>query len=145
MLKKIAVIIITPTHTKKSFDLGLIIAKKFDSELSVIKCVYKMPPKFYFFETRSDKEYTKKQRDKIKKELIKWKEIANKRGMRIKTKFALTDSVANWVIEYIKENKIEMVIVDYPKLSLVEMNQYDDIVNMIHRKAHCHVLTTKDN
>src|SRR3970282_1429099 len=104
MLKKITVIIITPTHTKKSFNLGLTIAKKFDSELSVIQCVYKMPPKFYFFETRSDKEF------------------ANKKGIRIKTKFALTDSVANWVIEYVKENKIELVIVDYPKLSLVEMN-----------------------
>src|SRR3990172_3738254 len=126
MLKKIVVIIITTTHTKKSFELGLVIAKKFDADFSVIKCVYKMPPKFYFFETRSDKEYAKKQREKTIKELAKWKEIASKKGMRIKTKFTLTDSVANWVIDYVKENKIELVIVDYPKISIVEMNKYND-------------------
>ena len=49
--RKVAVAIITPTHTKKSFDLGLEMAKKFDSELTVIECMYKTPPKFYFFET----------------------------------------------------------------------------------------------
>jgi len=47
MFKKIAVAIITPTHTKKSFDMGLVLAKKLDSDLSVIECVYKNPPKFY--------------------------------------------------------------------------------------------------
>ena len=35
---KVAVAIITPTHTKKSFELGLEMAKKFDSELTVIEC-----------------------------------------------------------------------------------------------------------
>ena len=45
---KVAVAIITPIHTKKSFELGLEIAKKFDSELTVIECMYKTPPKFIF-------------------------------------------------------------------------------------------------
>ena len=53
---KVAVAIITPTHTKKSFELGLEMARKFDSELTVIECMYKTPPKFYFFETKSDKK-----------------------------------------------------------------------------------------
>ena len=51
-LKKIVVAIITPTHTKKSFNLGLEMAKKFEAELTVIECMYKKPPKFYFFETK---------------------------------------------------------------------------------------------
>ena len=61
MFKKIAVAIITPTHTKKSFDMGLVLAKKLDSDLSVIECVYKNPPKFCFFETKSDKKNVEKQ------------------------------------------------------------------------------------
>jgi len=47
--RQVAVAIITPTHTKQSFELGLEMAKKFDSELTVIECMYKTPPKFYFF------------------------------------------------------------------------------------------------
>ena len=143
MFKKIAVAIITPTHTKKSFELGLNMAKKFDSELSVIECVYKTPPKLYFFETKSDKKVTQSQIAQIKAELKNWKEIAQKQGVSIKTKFALTDSIAHWVVDYVKENKTDLLIVDYPKISLIEDNHYDSIVNAIHHESHCHVLTTK--
>lgn len=143
IFKNIVVAIITPTHTKKSFDIGLQLAKKFDSELTVIECMYKIQPKLYFFETKSDKKIAQEQIAKLKAELEDWKKMALKEGVQIKTKFALTDSIAHWIIDYVKENKIEMLIVDYPKLSMVEMSLYDDIINSIHHESHCHLLTTK--
>ena len=123
--------------------MGLRLAKKFDANLSVIECVYKIPPKFYFFATKADKKISEKQTAKIKEELKKWKELALKEGLKINTKFALTDSIAHWVIDYVKENKVDLLVVDYPKLSLIEANHYDDIINQIHHKAHCHILTVK--
>ena len=142
-IRRIAVAIITPTHTKKSFDLGLEMAKKFDSELTVIECVYKVPPKFYFFETKSDKKITQNQIAKLKAELANWKKIAQKEGVTIKTKFALTEKISHWVVDYVKENKIELLIVDYPKLSMEEITLFDDIINTIHHESHCHLLTMK--
>ena len=142
-IKNIAVAIITPTHTRKSFDLGLEIAKKFDAQLAVIECVYKIPPKLYFFETKSDKKVTQEQTVKIKKELENWKAIAKKKGVKIQTKFALTDSIAHWVVDYVKEHKNDLLIVDYPKISLVEENHFDSIINTIHHEAKCNVLTMK--
>ena len=124
--------------------MGLALAKKFDTELSIIECVYKIPPKFYFFETKSDKKIMQKQIFKLKQELKKWKELAQKEGLRINTKFALTGSIADWVIDYVKEHKVDLLVVDYPKLSMVEANHYDDIINVIHHKAHCHILTIKN-
>ena len=144
MFKNIAVAIITPTHTKKSFDLGLSLAKKYDAELSVIECVYKIQPKFYFFETESDQKTMQEQTLKLKEELKKWKELAQKQGLKIYTKFALTDSIAHWVIDYVKEHNVDLLIVDYPKLSLIESNHYDAIINTVHHKSHCHILTTKN-
>ena len=144
LFKNITVAIITPTHTKKSFELGLALAKKFNTELSVIECVYKVQPKFYFFETESDKKIVQEQISKLKEELKKWKELAQKEGVKINTKFALTDSIAHWVIDYVKEHKVGLLIVDYPKLSMVEENHFDSIINTIHHKAQCHVLTTKN-
>ena len=141
--RKVAVAIITPTHTKKSFELGLEMAKKFDSELTVIECMYKTPPKFYFFETKSDKKLTQSQTTKLKKELENWKGIAQKQGVSIKTKLALTENISHWVIDYVKEHKIDLLIVDYPKLSIEEITLFDDIINEIHHKSHCHLLTTK--
>ena len=144
MFKNIAVAIITPSHTKKSFEMGLGLAKKLDANLSVIECVYKIPPKFYFFETKSDKKITEKQISQIKEELNKWKERALKEGIKIQTRFALTEAIAHWIIDYVKEHKIDLLVVDYPKLSMVEATHHDDIINQIHHKAHCHVLTMKN-
>ena len=124
--------------------MGLGLAKKFDTELSIIECVYKTPPKFYFFETKSDKKIMQDQIFKLKQELKKWKGMAQKEGLRINTKFAITDSIAHWVIDYVKEHKVDLLVVDYPKLSMVEANHYDDIINVIHHKAHCHILTIKN-
>ncbi len=144
IFKNIAVAIITPTHTKKSFDIGLEMAKKFDTDLTVVECMYKIHPKLYFFETKSDKKVAQQQISKLKAELENWKKIAKKEGVNIKTKFALTDSIAHWVVDYVQENKIDLLIVDYPKLSTVEITLYDDIINTIHHKSHCHLLTTKE-
>jgi len=124
--------------------MGLALAKKFDTELSIIECVYKIPPKFYFFETKSDKKIMQDQIFKLKQELKKWKGMAQKEGLRINTKFAITDSIAHWIIDYVKEHKVDLLVVDYPKLSMVEVNHYDDIINVIHHKAHCHILTIKN-
>ena len=140
---KVAVAIITPTHTKKSFELGLEMARKFDSELTVIECMYKTPPKFYFFETKSDKKTAQNQITKLKAELETWKRLAQKQGVPIKTKLGLTDNISHWVIDYVKENKIDLLIVDYPKLSMEEITLFDDIINIIHHKSHCHLLTNK--
>jgi Universal stress protein family len=144
MFNNIAVAIITPTHSKKSFNIGLQLAKKFETELTVIECVYKIQPKFYFFETKSDKKVEQAQIARLKKELEIWKKIALEKGIKIKTKFALTDSIAEWVIDYVKENKINLLVMDYPKLSMVEATHYDDIINMIHHKARCNILTAKE-
>ncbi|MDH3192459.1 MAG: universal stress protein [Nitrosopumilus sp.] len=143
MFKQITVAIITPTHDKKAFDLGLKMAKKLDCALSVIECFYQKPPMFHFFETKADKQSLQTRKHKIDEELVKWKKIAEREGILIKTKFALTDSIAHWVIDYVSENEVELLIVDYPKLSMTESTHYDDIINTIHHKAKCHILTTK--
>jgi len=125
------------TYTyKKIFRYRTALAKKFGSELSIIECVYKIPPKYYFFETKSDKKITQGQIVKLKQELKKWKEIAQEEGIKINTKFVLTDSIAHWFIDYVKEHKVDLLVVGYPKLSMIEANHYDEIINMIHHKAH---------
>ena len=120
-------------------------AKKLDCPLSVIECFYQKPPMFHFFETKADKQELQKRKLKIKTELVKWEKIAQKEDVSITTKFTLTDSIAHWVIDYVTEHDVELLIVDYPRLSMTESTHYDDIINTIHHKAKCHILTTKQN
>lgn len=143
MFKRILVAIISSVHSQNSFDFGLNITKITNAELSVIECIYGTQPTFYFFETKADKQKTKRSKEKMQEELEKWKDIAIAEGIKIKTKAVLTDSISNWLINYIKENKIDLVIMDYPKISQIEASHYDFIISKIHHQANCHVLTTK--
>ena len=61
VFRNIAVAIITPTHTKHSFDIGLQLSKKFDSELTIVECMFKIQPKLYFFETKTEKKIAQSQ------------------------------------------------------------------------------------
>lgn len=80
--------------------------------------MYKIQLKLYFFETKSDKKIAQEQISKLKTELENCKKIALTEGIHLKTKFVLTDSIAHWVIDYVKDHKIDLLIVDYPKLSM---------------------------
>lgn len=145
MFETIAVAIITPSHTKNSFTTGLKLAKKFNSKLTVMECLYKIQPRFYFFETKEDKQVTKKQMEKLEKELEEWKKIAEKENITIQTELALTESISHTVIDFVKEKKIDLLIVDYPKLSKVEATHYDEIINAIHHEAPCNLLTMQQS
>ena len=89
--------------------------------------------------SKINKKLTQNQITKLKEELESWKGIAQKHGVPIKTKLALTENISHWVIDYVKENKIDLLIVDYPKLSIEEITLFDDIINVIHHKSHCHL------
>ena len=96
-----------------------------------------------FYWLQHNEETTQKQITKLKAELENWKKITQKQGVPIKTKLALTDNISHWVVDYVKEHEIDLLIVDYPKLSMEEITLFDDIINVIHHKSHCHLLTTK--
>ena len=106
-----------------------------------MECLYKTQPKFYFFETESDKQVTRDQMEKLEQELEEWKKIAEQENIQIKTELALTESISHTVVDFVKENNINLLIVDYPKLSQVEATHYDEIINAIHHEAPCHLLT----
>lgn len=143
MFKHIVVAFITPSVKLKSFNTGLEFAKKFHSDLTVVDCVYQHPPKFHFFETKSDKEATKKLRKHAEESMKKFEEMAKEAKIPIKTKVVLTDNIAHWVIDYVTNHKIDLLIMDHPQLSSFEEAFYEDIIHAIHQEARLPVLTLK--
>jgi len=79
--------------------------------------------------------------EKLENELEEWKKIAEKENIKLETELALTESISHTVIDYVKEKNINLLIVDYPKLSKVEATHYDEIINAIHHEAPCNLLT----
>ncbi len=131
MFKKIVVAFITKQFENKSFLTGLDIAQKFEGSVTVIDCVYKKPSKFVFFETSGDKKSYAKTKEKISKNLEKFEKIANEKNIPIKTKVALTDSISDWIVDFVKEKKTDLLIIDHPHLSEFENDHYEFIIKSI--------------
>lgn len=131
MFKKIVVAFITKQFENKSFLTGLNIAQKFDGSLTVVDCVYKKPSKFVFFETSDDKKSYAKTKEKILKNLEKFEKLAKEKDIPIKIKVALTDSISDWIVDFVKCKKTDLLIVDHPHLSEFENDHYEYIVKSI--------------
>ncbi|MFB5609284.1 MAG: universal stress protein [Nitrosarchaeum sp.] len=131
MFKKIVVAFITKQYKNKSFLVGLNIARKFDGSVTVVDCVYKQPPKFVFFETSDDKKSYVKTKEKISKSLEEFEKMAEKRGIKVKTKIALTESISDWMVDFVKDHDTDLLIIDHPHLSEFENDHYEHIIRSI--------------
>lgn len=132
--KNIAVAFITNKLNDRSFSIGLTLAKQFEGEITVIDCVYKKPPKFVFFETKEDKRKAESIKKEAKKYLEKFEEMAKEQEIPIKTKVAHTDSIPEWILDYIKDHKADLLIIDHPHLTEFEQTYYDDMIQKISHK-----------
>ena len=128
----------------KAFLTGLGVAKKFESDIIVVDCVYRHPPKFHFFETKADKEMVEKQRQKALKTLNGLEKFANEANVKIKTKLVLTDSVTDWVTDHVKSNKIDLLIVDHPHEPQYDIDLSSDVIKAILDKVKVPVLTLRN-
>ena len=143
MFKHIVVAFVTPEIKIKSFCVGLEMAKKFRSDLVVIDCIYKNPPTFHFFETKGDKKATKIHTDRAKEAMKKFEKLAGDSGIEITTKIAFTENITNWVVDYVSENKTDLLIMDHPHLSEFEEHFYEDIIHGILHEVHLPVLALR--
>lgn len=131
MFKKIVVAFITKQFENKSFLTGLNIAQKFEGSITVVDCVYKKPSKFVFFETSGDKKSFAKTKEKILKNLEKFEKIAKEKDIPIKVKVALTDSISDWIVDFVKDTKTDLLIIDHPHLTEFENDHYESIIKSI--------------
>ncbi|CDI05845.1 universal stress protein [Candidatus Nitrosotenuis uzonensis] len=144
MFKHILVVFVGPKIKAKSFLVGLGIAKKFNSNIFAVDCVYKHPPRFHFFETKADKESVAKQKAKSLESLKKLQTFANNANVQVTTKLVLTDAITDWVTDYVKSNRIDLLIMDYPHEPQYDIDLSADIIRAILEKVSVPVLSLRD-
>lgn len=140
MFKNIIIAFVTPTIKTKPFFVGLALAEKFDGVITIIECTYKKPPKFAFFETKQDKRSSEEKTQKLQESLKKFVKSANDVKIPIKTKVALTDRIAEWIVDYVHSHRTDLLIIDHPQLSEFEEKYYDEIIETINHKVKVPIL-----
>ena len=141
--EKIAIVFITSTHKKKSFNYGLNFAKQFGSKITLLVALYKQPPMFGFFETKGDKKQREEQKKLAEKSLDELIKKGEEVEVPIKKHVILSDTVSKSVSSYLNQREFDLVILDHPKLSKFEESYFGNTVCELHKELECPLLIIK--
>ena len=133
----------TKPTIETEFHTSFEIAKKFNSQIILLKCIHNESSTFRLFKTKS---YMKKQNEldeKINSSLDEFKKMATQYNIPVKTESTFVDSLSESITEYIHKNKIDLLIVDSSPPTDINFNDYKEIVNRIYRNVDCPILTLK--
>ncbi|NND85779.1 MAG: hypothetical protein HKM23_00300 [Nitrosopumilus sp.] len=119
------------------------IAKKFDSNVIVLKYFHKNLPTFTLFQTKSEKRKQENLIQKTHLELEKVEEMAKSFNVNIKTECVFVESLTEHITDYVQKNNIELFVADSNPPSDMNIQDHKDIVNRIYKNIECPVLTLK--
>ena len=141
MFENILVAFVTSTHAGHTTDVAFEIAKKFNSKITILKCLEKAPPEYGFFESKGQKEEHQEDINEAKNSLKVLEEKAKKFNISADTKIESTESLSNFLVSYVKENHYDLLIIDSHSLDEVHLEDHKEMINRIYTKLSCAVLT----
>ena len=131
------------TETKHSYDVAMEIAKKFDSNITLLMCIHDEPTTFTFFSTKKEKRKKETQIEKSKEFLDLLEKEAKADGIFLKIEFLVTEKVMESTVDFVVKNDVDLLIIDSPQLDKIEHEDHKETVNKIYKSVTCPILTLK--
>jgi hypothetical protein len=143
MFNSIIICSFVPENNKHVIDTAFELAKKFDSEIISLKCIFEDHPIFGLFKTKSDKKKQSELAKKTQLALDEIKDLAKNSSISIKTESVFVDSLSEYVSTYVDKNNFDLLVVDSSLPLDIDVEHHKDIVNRIYQNIKCPVLTLK--
>ena len=132
-----------PRNNKDVIDTAFELAKKFNSNIIILKCIYESVPTFAFFKIKSEKKKHTELIKEIELVLKETEEMAKHHNISIKTEYVFVTSLSESVITYMQKNDIDLLVVDSTPPTDIDEGHHKDIINQIYKNIECNVLTLK--
>ena len=143
MFQNILVVFVTPEHTEHTYKAAFEMAKKFSSKITFLKCIVKPTPTFGFFHTKSEKKSHEKELEEADKSFDEIGQLATKFEVSIETKVESVESFSDFLVQYIDDNHVDLLIIDSHSLDKAEHNDHKETINKIYEEISCPLLTLK--
>ena len=143
MFQNILVVFITLEHTEHTYEAAFELAKKFNSKITFLKCIVRPSPTFGFFHTKKEKESHNKELQDAEKSFREIGDLALKFGVSINTKVESVESFPEFLVSYIEENHVDLLIIDSHSLDEAEHQDHKAKINRIFEEISCPLLTLK--
>lgn len=143
MFQNILVVFVTTEHTDHTYEAAFEMAKKFSSKITFLKCIVKPAPTFGFFHTKSEKKSHEEELEDADESFDEIEQLAKKFEVSIETKVESVESFSDFLVEYINENHVDLLIIDSHSLDKAEHDDHKETINKIYEKISCPLLTLK--
>ena len=147
MFDNILICSFVPKNTKHAIETAFYtsfeLAKKFDSNIILLKCLHEGHPTFGLFQTKSDKNKQNMLTKEVRLALEEFEEMAKCYNISAKTEIIFVDSLSEYVAAYVHKNNIDLLVADSSPPSDVAIQDHKDIVNRIYKNVECPILTLK--
>lgn len=143
MFQNILVVFTTSDHTEHTYEAAFELAKKFNSEITFLKCIVEPAPTFGFFHTKGEKKSHEKELQEAEKSFDEIDGLAKKFEVSIKTQVESVESFPDFLVSYIKENHVDLLIIDSHSLDEAEHQDHKSTINKIFEEISCPLLTLK--
>lgn len=127
----------------RAFKTALGIAKKYNSQITVITCVEGDAWHHKFYDSRADNELIKKQKKVALAHIVKLEAMTKKDEIRIKSQILKSKSVVNDIVTFAKSRKIDLIVIGSHGRTGVDKLILGSIANGVTQKASCPVLIVK--
>ena len=141
MFQNILVVFITLDHTEYTYEAAFELAKKFDSKITFLKCIIKSAPTFGFFHTKKEDETHEKELQEAEESFAEIEELAKKFDVPIETKVESVESFPEFLVSYIEENHVGLLIIDSHSFDEAEHQDHKSAINKIYKEISCPLLT----
>ncbi len=143
MFQNILVVFITLDHTDHTYEAAFELAKKFNSKITFLKCIVEPAPTFGFFHTKKETKDHEKQLKEAEQSFHEIGDLALKYGVSIKTKVESVESFPEFLVSYIEENHVDLLLIDSHSLDEAEHQDHKSTINKIFGEISCPLLTLK--
>ena len=121
---------------QKAFRGALQLAKKFNSKITILSCIERMPT-FVFFETKSDKNSLRGLNKKMEKSITELVESANKSNIQCNSKITNCTVASKCIVSYVKSHSIDLIVMAKSSKINPEKIYHESTVNYVYGHVKC--------
>ena len=127
----------------RAFKTALDLAKKYNSQITLLTCVEGDAWHHKFYDSRADNELIKKQVKVALSHIAKLEALGKKDEVKIKSQIIKSKSVVNDIVTFAKSRKFDLIVIGSHGRTGVDKLILGSIANGVTQKASCPVLVIK--
>ena len=127
----------------RAFKTALDLAKKYNSQITLLTCVEGDAWHHKFYDSRADNELIKKQVKVALFHIAKLEALGKKDEVKIKSQIIKSKSVVNDIVTFAKSRKFDLIVMGSHGRTGVDKLILGSIANGVTQKASCPVLIIK--